>query len=509
MTAKARIRIDREFTIGEVDPRIRGSFVEHLGRCLYGGLYEPAHPTADAQGFRNDVKALIRELGVSLIRYPGGNFVSGYNWKDGIGPKQNRPVRKELAWNVLEPNQVGTDEFAAYCKELGVELMMAANLGTGTPAEAGELVEYCNTPSGTTLSDLRRQNGTDSPHNVELWCLGNEMDGDWQIGALDAAAYAKKAKEAAKIIKWVDPHAKTVACGTCTNEIGHVTYGDWDRIVLETAYDQIDYLSLHRYLNYHPDKPLFYPAVDNQSDIPFLFRDLADFIETITHACDFVQGKLRKSKPIHISFDEWGVITETAALPGGKEQQYNFAQFSLLDAVVSGGTICTLVNHADRVKIACQSLLVNEGGMISTQPGGKAIRQATFFPFRDLSRYGDGTALKAIAEMPVKKTDHHGEQETIVTCAVYNAEASRLCVMIANCDIEQNCDVTLDITGFSSVEAVSMTELYADDYQLFNSFDDETQIVPQTVQLPAMEHGRLRVTAKKHSWNTIILSVKP
>ncbi len=506
---KAKIRFDRDYTVGRIDPRIRGSFVEHLGRCLYNGVYEPLHPSADELGFRGDVKELIRELGVTAIRYPGGNFVSGYDWKDGIGPQEARPVRRELAWNVLETNQVGTDEFAAYCADLGVELIMAANLGTGTPHDAGELVDYCNTPGGTALSDLRIRNGAEKPHNIKLWCLGNEMDGAWQIGALDAQTYAAKAKEAAKIIKWMDPQVATIACGTCTNELGHHSFGDWDRIVLEHAYDEIDYLSLHRYFNYHPDKQLFYKMDDDITDIPYFFRDLHDFIHTVTSACDFVKGKLRKEKDIHISFDEWGVITQTAATPGGQEQNYHHASFSQLDAVISGGILCTFINHADRVKIACQSLLVNEGGMISTCPGGKAIRQATFYPFRDVSRYAAGTALRGMTDMPVAKTNHHGTQETLVTCAAHDADSGVLCVMIANVDLENDCEVQLSLTGFGGLQPVSMTTLYTDDPNAVNTFSDEGRVRPRSVDLAAPRDGELTIRVKKHSWNTLVFNTKP
>ena len=429
---KAELRFDRQFVIGEIDPRMKGSFVEHLGRCMYQGIYEPGHPAADRFGFRNDVKKLIRELGVTCIRYPGGNFVSGYDWKDGIGPRESRPSRRELAWNTIETNQVGTDEFAALCKEIGTELIMACNLGTGTPRDAGELVDYCRTPGGTAWSELRKKNGSAEPYDIRTWCLGNEMDGVWQIGALNASDYAKKAKETAKIIRWTDPGAETIACGTCTNEIGHMTYGAWDQTVLECAYDEIDYLSLHRYFNYHENKQLFYSMNEDITDIPYFFRDLEEYISTILHACDFVKGKLRKEKQINLSFDEWGVVAETGAIPGGVKQQYYAASYSQLDAVIYGGIICTLLNHADRIKIACQSLLVNEGGMITTVPGGPAFRQATYWPFHDFSHLVHGVAMKGIANVPEAETHHHGKQETLISGASWDEQTKTITLMLAN-----------------------------------------------------------------------------
>ena len=266
---EAKVIYDKDFAIGDVDRRMFGSFVEHLGRCVYGGIYEPEHETADANGFRGDVKELMKELGVTHIRYPGGNFVSGYDWKDGVGPKEKRPVRKDMAWNVLETNQVGTNEFAALMKELGIDLTMAVNLGTGTPKDAGELVEYCNVKGGTYWSELRKSHGVEEPYGFKTWCLGNEMDGEWQICMHTAEEYARLCKETAKIVKWMDPKAETIACGSCTNEIGHSTFGDWDRKVLEECYDYIDYLSLHRYFNYNPRKQLAYSMIRRRIFLSF------------------------------------------------------------------------------------------------------------------------------------------------------------------------------------------------------------------------------------------------
>ena len=506
---KASLRFDRQFVIGAIDGRMKGSFVEHLGRCLYDGLYEPTHPTADAQGFRGDVKELIRELGVSCIRYPGGNFVSGYHWRDGVGPRAQRPARPNLAWNTIETNQVGVDEFAALCRELGVELLMACNLGTGTPEEAGELVEYCRTEGGTSLSELRKANGAEKPHDIHVWCLGNEMDGAWQIGTLNAEDYAKKARETAKIIRWLDPKAELIACGTCTNEQGHVTYGDWDRTVLEAAYQEIDYLSLHRYYNYYTDKQLFYPMTEDFSDIPFFFSDLDHFIDTIVHACDFVKGKLRTNKQVNISFDEWGVVAKTGALPGGVKQEYTSAVYTQLDAVIYGGIICTLLNHADRVKIACQSLLVNEGGMITTVPGGPAYRQATFWPFRDFAHLATGVSLRAVSDVPSVQTNHYGPQPTLITNASYDEAAGRLCVMLANCDLEEDCEVTLRLTDFGPLPAPVRHELYTEDWRVTNTCCEPDAVTPRLAEAPAWRDGALTFTVKKHSWNTLVFTLNP
>lgn len=504
---KASLRFDKDYVIGSIDKRMKGSFVEHLGRCLYDGLYEPTHPTADALGFRGDVKELIKELGVSCIRYPGGNFVSGYHWRDGVGPREQRPVRPNLAWSSVETNRVGLDEFSALCRDLDIELLMACNLGTGTPEEAGELVEYCRKEGGTTLSEMRKANGAEKPHDIRVWCLGNEMDGAWQIGALNAEDYAKKARETAKIIRWLDPKAELIACGTCTNEQGHLSYGDWDRTVLEAAYQEIDYLSLHRYYNYRSDKRLFYPMTEDFSDIPFFFSDLDGFISTIVHVCDFVKGKLRTDKQIHISFDEWGVVAETGALPGGVQQSYSSAVYSQLDAVIAGGIICTLLNHADRVKIACQSLLVNEGGMITTIPGGPAYRQSTFWPFADFAHLATGVSLRPVGKVPTAKTMHYGEQATLISNASYDGKAGRLCVMLANCDLKEDCEVTLRLTDFGVLSAPVWHELYTEDWHTVNTCDRPDAVKPRMMEAPACENGTVTLTVKKHSWNTLVFDL--
>ena len=505
---EANVIFDKDFVIGNVDRRLFGSFAEHLGRCVYGGFHEPKHETADKNGFRGDVKKLIKELGVTAIRYPGGNFVSGYDWKDGVGPKSERPHRKELAWNVIETNEVGTNEFAAYLKELDIEMLMAVNLGTGTPREAGELIEYCNVASGTYWSDKRREHKVEEPHNFKTWCLGNEMDGDWQICMRTAKEYARLCKETAKIAKWIDPSVEIIACGSCTNEVGHKTFGEWDQEVLEECYDYIDYLSLHRYFNYNPKTHLAYEMHDTIADIPFFFKDLQNYLDTVIAACDFVKGKKRSNKTINISFDEWGVITETSAIPGGVNQEYKYASFKALDAMIYGGILCTFLNNADRVKIACQSLLVNEGGMITTDPKGKAIRQTTFYPFQDVAKYAKGKVLKGSVSLPLKETEHHGEQESMVVSSTYDEENGTITVFAANSDLEEDTILTLELRSFGEVTSVGWRELFDEDPYARNTFEDEFRVVPKDKTLPDIVEGKISLVLKKHSWNVLRFKVK-
>lgn len=505
---KARLIYDRDYEIGLIDPRLFGSFVEHLGRCCYGGIYEPMNKNSDALGFRNDVKELVREAGITGLRYPGGNFVSGYDWKDGIGPRNARPVKKDLAWGVTETNEVGTDEFMQFAKDCGTEVYMAVNLGTGTPMEAGEEVEYCNGNAGTKWADERVKNGHASPYGIRTWCLGNEMDGSWQICAHTPQEYARLCRETAKIVKWEDPNTEVIACGSCTNEVGHAPFGIFDRTVLEECYDVIDYLSIHRYLNYRPDKKLAYPCINEESDVPYLFRDLQNYIDAVNGAIRLVKEEKHSEKTVRLSFDEWGVITETGAIPGVGSQNYGYASFSALDAVVYGGILCTLLNNADTIRIACQSLLVNEGGMISTDPNGKAIRQTTFYPFCDAAHFGRGIALRAAGNFPKKETGHYGSQITIQTVAAYDPKTGMLTVFAANTDGEECCMLDLILRGFGQIKGVERRELHSEDPSAVNTFEDENRVIPTVLPLEDPTNGVLQVVLKPYSWNVFRFQAK-
>ena len=302
---KAKLVLDKDFSIGEIDKRIFGSFIEHLGRAVYGGIYEPGHPTADANGFRHDVAELVRELNVSVTRYPGGNFVSGYNWEDGVGPRDQRPKRLDLAWFTTETNQVGLNEFCDWAKLAGTEVMMAINLGTRGVDDARNIVEYCNHKSGSYLSDLRISHGWEQPHDIKLWCLGNEMDGPWQIGHKTAQEYGRIANEAGKVMKWVDPSIELVASGS--SNLNMPTFAEWEATVLSEAYDTVDYMSLHQYYgNSENDTASFLARSD----------DMDEFIKKVVSVCDYVRAKERKKKYINLSFDEWNVWFHSA----GKDQ---------------------------------------------------------------------------------------------------------------------------------------------------------------------------------------------
>ena len=284
---KARIRLQKDCIISPIDPRVFGSFIEHLGRAVYTGIYEPGHPTADAFGFRGDVEELIRPLHVTQIRYPGGNFLSGYDWRDGIGPKDKRPVRPDMAWSAIEPNQVGTDEFLQWCERIGAQPMMAVNLGTGTPKDAVELLEYCNGDMHTYWADKRRENGREAPYNVKLWCLGNEMDGPWQICSKTATEYGRIACETAKLMKMFDPTIETVACGSSYRTMP--TFGTWEEEVLRQSYPYVDYLSLHQYYTNHEGDVMNFLARS---------EEMGEFIQEVAAICEKIRLEVGSEKHI-------------------------------------------------------------------------------------------------------------------------------------------------------------------------------------------------------------------
>ena len=423
---RATLTLDRSYKVGQIDRRIYGSFIEHIGRAVYGGIYDPGHPLADDQGFRKDVIGLTKELQVPIVRYPGGNFVSGYNWEDGIGPKELRPKRTELAWFAIENNQVGVDEFCEWARRADTEVMMAVNLGTRGADAARNLVEYCNFPSGTYWSDLRIKNGYCKPHNIKLWNLGNEMDGPWQIGHKTAEEYGRAACETAKVMRWVDPSIELVACGSSNS--GMSTCYDWEATVLDHTYDFVDYISMHQY----------YGNRDNDT-ANFLANtvDMDRFIKNIESVCDYVKAKKRSRKTMYISFDEWNVwyhADEANAKaekwlegPSFNEDIYNFE-----DALLAGGMLITLIKNADRVKVACQAQLVNVIAPVMTENGGRIWKQTIYYPYLHASVYGRGTALNLLVECPKYDTKDYTDVPVLDAAAVENEDGEHVTVFVMN-----------------------------------------------------------------------------
>ncbi|MBI3747382.1 MAG: alpha-L-arabinofuranosidase [Chloroflexi bacterium] len=363
-----------------------------MGRAIYGGLYEPDHPAADRDGWRRDVLALTRELGVTIVRYPGGNFVSGYDWEDGVGPRWDRPARQDRAWRSIEPNTVGTDDFLAWTRLAGVAPMLAVNLGTRGAIEARNLVEYCNAATGTRFSDWRASNGHAAPYGVGVWCLGNEMDGPWQIGHTTAEDYGRRALEAGRAMRLVDPSIELVACGSSGSAMP--TFGSWEETVLDIAWDVTDFVSLHAYYD-----PAAYGTID---DFMACSLDLERTIERVAAIADAVAGRRGSSRRVGLSVDEWNVWHLAEHLPReARDQKVSFRRAPALaedeqdvaDALAVGGLLIALLRHADRVRIACLAQLVNVIPAIRTIDGGPAWRQTSFHVFADVARFGLGTAL--------------------------------------------------------------------------------------------------------------------
>ena len=489
---KAKITANKNFTIGQIDERIYGSFVEHMGRCVYGGIYEPGHESADEMGFREDVRALVRQLGIPLVRYPGGNFVSGYRWEDGTGPKENRPRRLELAWKSVETNQVGIDEFQHWARTVDADILMTVNLGTRGAEDAKNLVEYCNGETDTHYANLRRQNGFEKPFGVKTWCLGNEMDGYWQIGAKSAEEYGRLAAETAKMMKWADPEIELVVCGSCG--FRRPTYGKWDLTVLEHTYEHIDYISIH-----------MFSANKTDDTARFLGRSVLmdDFIKSTAAICDTVKAMKRSKKTVNISFDEWNVWYHTLQdqenpwqeAPALLQDVYTFD-----DALVVGCMLMTLQNNCDRVKLACMAQLVNVLAPIMTENGGKAWVQTTFYPFLYGVRHGRGHALRTVTQCDSYKTDDGLTVPYIESVVIAGEDAVTL--FAVNRSLEEDMELTLALEDFGSLKPVEHTELYCEDLKAVNT-KDASPVQPKQRELPQFDGAQAQIKLKKHSWNMV------
>ncbi|WP_206885538.1 alpha-N-arabinofuranosidase [Alicyclobacillus mali (ex Roth et al. 2021)] len=497
---KARMTIDPAYRLAETDPRIYGSFIEHLGRAVYGGIYDPGHPTADEDGFRQDVIDLVKELNVPIVRYPGGNFVSGYRWEDGVGPVERRPVQLDLAWRSLEPNRVGLNEFARWAKKANSQVMMAVNLGTRGIEEAKQIVEYCNHPGGSYWSDLRRKHGIEQPHGIRVWCLGNEMDGPWQIGRKTADEYGRLAQEAAKVIKWVDPSIELVACGSSGSKIA--TFPDWERIVLEHAYDEVDYLSLHTYYgNRDGDLANFLASS----------LDMDAFIRTVVATCDFVRAKKRSNKTIYLSFDEWNVWfhsneADKQVEPWQVGPPLLEDVYTMEDALVVGCMLITLLKHADRVRIACLAQLVNVIAPIMTENGGPSWRQTIFYPFAHASNLARGVVLYAPVESPKYDSKDFTDVPYLEAVPVWNEAAGELVLLAVN-RAEEPLALDVDLRGFPNARSKEHIVLTHPNMKAVNTKDRPDEVVPQKRSMGAVDAGRLSVELPALSWNVIQLSV--
>jgi alpha-L-arabinofuranosidase len=496
----ARIYVDTRRTIAPLDRNLFGSFLEHLGRAIYEGIYDPGAKLSDANGFRKDVMNEIRELGVPIIRYPGGNFVSGYNWLDGVGPKQNRPRVLDKAWDTTESNQFGTNEFLAWCKAVNTLPLMGLNLGTGTPEEAAALVEYCNIDKGTHWSDLRRQHGFADPWKVEHWCLGNEMDGPWQIGHVSATEYGYKAADAARQMRYVDSSLKLVACGS--SGPGMPTYLEWDREVLEQCYEYVDGLSLHRYFGNNER--------DSGNDTAkYLALNLSmekQIVETLA-VCDLVRGHKRSPKKLWLSFDEWNVWYRTTngdTVDGHRKEAPHLLEevYNLEDALLVGGLINTLIRNADRVKIACLAQLVNVIAPIMTDANG-LFRQTIYYPYSWGLEFAKGSVLNLLVESSTYDVSGMDHVAHVDVAGSLDHDAGKLVLFLLNRDLSKSHDVEIVWEDAAPAKVTSAFILTGDDLKASNSFSAPQRVAPQSFSVPTGNEGRTKFELPPHSYSVV------
>jgi len=477
---KTEVILHKDYEIGQVDERVFGGFLEHMGRAVYEGVYDPKSAHADASGFRKDVLEAMKPLRYTAMRYPGGNFASGYHWMDGIGPKDQRPTVRDLAWQSLEPNQVGTDEFVKLARMMDWTPMMTVNLGTGTPEEARNWVEYCNTPTGSLYANMRAANGSPEPYDLKLWCLGNEMDGPWQLGHVPADQYAIRAQQAAKLMKDIDPSLELVACGSCAPDLP--TYMDWDRTVLEYIGPFAEYISLHRYVGNWSGDSTDFLAVTNSID---------QQIEEMDAVCRFVQARSRSKKRYYLCFDEWNIwyrAREAQHMNGRGtfaphliEEEYN-----LEDALVVAGFFNSFIRHADVLKIANIAQIVNVIAPMLTR-GDDLLLQTIYYPFVMYAQRREGVSLQPVVKGPGYESPSYGYVNDIDTSAILGDGV--LNVFLVNRDLKESASVEVhhpggQLTGVESAEIV--TGSHPNDC---NTFDQPNLITTQPFQSVSIKDG--------------------
>ncbi|WP_330932668.1 arabinosylfuranosidase ArfA [Enterococcus sp. BWR-S5] len=496
---KAKVLINKGNVLSEIDDRLYGSFIEHMGRAVYGGIFDPSHPMSDNYGFRDDVKALVKELNVPLIRYPGGNFLSGYNWEDGIGPVAERPRRLDLAWQTIETNEVGLHEFMRWANELGIEVDMGVNLGTRGIDAARNLVEYCNFPGGTYWSDLRKKHGASEPFNIKTWCLGNEMDGSWQIGAKTAEEYGRLACETAKVMKLVDESIELVVCGTSISTLP--SFGTWEQTVLEHTYEYVDYLSLHMYYG------------NPENDIGnYLAKslDMDRFIKGVVAICDSVKARKKTEKTLNLAFDEWNIWYHTLETDEQIEK-WQVARpvlediYTFEDALAFGCLLITLLKNSDRVKIACLAQLVNVIAPIMTETGGEVWRQTIFYPFQQVSTYGRGKVLVTDVVSDKYDTKDFSEVPYLESVVVENDKSNELVIFAVNRSQNEELSLELAIQGYNIESIKDCTTIANHGLKTVNEQGQE-RVKPETNNQINMSDTQLDIRLPALSWNMIRLT---
>lgn len=501
---KARVSVHRDFKIADIDDRIYSAFLEHLGRAVYGGIYEPGHPTADKDGFRGDVLELVRDLKLPLVRYPGGNFVSNYDWEDGIGPKDQRPVRLDLAWKTTETNEMGTDEFVRWCKKAGTAPMLAVNLGTKGFTEALAMLEYCNHPGGSYWSDLRKKNGSKDPYGVKVWCLGNEMDGPWQMNHRTAYEYGRIANEVGHAMKVFDRSLELVVCGSSNYNMP--TYPAWEAEVLDLTYDNVDFISLHQYWDNWDNDYLNFVAKSVPVD---------RYIQTIGGVIDYVKAKKRSKHDVYISFDEWNVWYHTRKqgisdgdgvnwrkAPPILEDVYNFE-----DILLVGCALNTFIRRSDRVKVACIAQLVNVIAPIMTEDNGPAWKQTIYYPLYYASLYGRGEALNVAVDVPTYDVKVADDVPYLDVAAVRNREGGTVTFFLVNRHPDEAMTLDIAMAGFQPTAIAEHIAIAHPDLAAVNTARSPNTVKPKKGSGVALKDGAVKGKLPPRSYHMIQVKI--
>jgi alpha-L-arabinofuranosidase len=490
-----RVAIDVERVIAPIDRNLFGGFAEHLGRCIYGGLFEPGSPHADQRGLRADVLAALERLRMPVIRYPGGNFVSGYRWRDGVGPVEERPARLELAWHDLEPNSFGTNEFVGFCRALGSEPYLAVNAGDGDMREARDWLEYCNGTKDTALVKLRKQHGVEAPHGVKYWGIGNEVDGPWQIGFKTAEEYARVYTEYAKVMKWTDPSVELFASAV---SLWQPSWVERVQLLMEHAAKLIDYMAIHWYVGndskrgYRDDDFASYMAISER------FEDMLSATEGIIRA---MRSALKLERDIPIAVDEWNVWYRVHN-EGKCEEIYN-----LEDALVVAMHFNAFFRHARSVKMANIAQIVNAIAPILTRPDGLLL-QSTFFPFELYSRTCGDTALDVHWTGDTFSTPEFSALRLLDVSATLDAKARKLAVYLVNRSADRSAETTIELARARFAGPVAVSVVNGPDVKATNTFEapDTVGVRESTLEASALDAGgdRLHVTLEPHSVTALV-----
>ena len=514
---QVRLVAHKDYIISKIDKRIYGSFLEHLGRAVYEGVYEPEHPDADENGFRKDVMNLVSDLNMPAVRYPGGNFVSAFNWEDSIGPKENRPTRLDLAWKSKETNEFGLNEFITWCRKVNTEPIYAINLGTRGIDAARNIIEYCNHPSGSYWSDLRIKHGFKEPHNIKMWCLGNEMDGEWQVGHKTAYEYGRLAHEAAKAMRLFDKNIELVACGSSSDTMS--TFPEWEREVLDQSYESVDYISMHKYWS-NSDKRSDDRELGKHSTANYLTNSigLQKYISDVESTINFIKSKKRSKKDVKISFDEYQPWYHSIEFMNEhlnadlkdwpKAHPILEDQYNLLDCLLVGTVLNTFINNSHVVKIACMAQLVNVIPAISTVKNGISWRQSVYYPLYFASLYGRGESLKLKIDSPKYSSDNADDVDFIDASAVINNEEKTLSFFIINRSEKENSELSFDLYNLDIEKIIDQQIINHENIYISNTKDNPNAIIPKNTTIVSFQNNELKADIPPLSYLFVRLKLK-